>query len=95
MSAYPEVKDVDVKETKGAAKGGKKGFSVQRVEGLQGLQDLLNQTEGGKVQSWQRVGEGATFIVVLEGVPVKEEPVAAPVEEAEEANGNKAKKKSA
>jgi hypothetical protein len=81
-------------EYKDESKGGKKHqFSVQRVEGLQGLQDLLNQTEGGKVDSWQRVGEGATFIVVMSGVPVKEEAPAA--EEADEANGNKAKKKSA
>jgi hypothetical protein len=88
MSEYTDVKDA--KETKG---GKKHQFSVQRVEGLQGLQDLLNSTEGGKVDSWQRVGDGATFIVVMSGVPVKEEP--APVDEAEEANGNKAKKKSA
>jgi hypothetical protein len=94
VQAMSEYKDETKDETKGGTKGGKKHqFSVQRVEGLQGLQDLLNSTEG-KVDSWQRVGDGATFIVVMSGIPVKEEPVV-PVEEADEANGNKAKKKSA
>jgi hypothetical protein len=72
-----------------------------RVEGLQGLQDLLNSTEGGKVDSWQRVGDSATFIVVMSGVTLPPEPEPEPVPEAAaaepEENGKKAapQKKSA